>query len=206
MDEKTRWTLFTLSSSALIALTIFAIVALMPLYIKIIGGIVGSVSVVAWGYGMFKGDFRRLRISMVITTFLFALSLLEQIWTTTIVNEFPVQLLAFVLILFNVETIPLATSHRRLHFSESLSRSEDLARASWKIIRRKLSSLGILFSGCYVLTIATIYVGLYVYSYAPIMGDTSIYLIAVFVLLALFVTLREGSPLEHEHHRDLETG
>lgn len=200
MDEKRRWALFALGSSALIALTIMAIIVLMPLYIQIIGGIVGSVSVVVWGYGMFEGDFRRLRIGIVFTAFLFSLSLLDQIWTKTVISEFPVQLLAFILILFNVEMMSLVTSHRRLHFGDSLGRSESLARASWNIIRRKLSYLGILFSGCYVLTITTIYIGLFVYSFAPIMGDTSIYLIAVFVLLALFITLREGSPIDHEHH------
>ena len=206
MDEKKRWIIFTLSSSSIIALTTLAIVESMPLYIQIAGGIIGAVGVVLWCYGMFEGDLRRLRISMVLTAFLFALSMLAQIWTHAVINEFPVQLLAFTLILFNVEMIPLITSHRRLHFGDSLSRSESLTRASWKIIRRKISSLGILFSGCYVLTITTIYVGLFVYSFAPIMGDTSIYLIAVFVLLAFFITLREGSPIDHEHHRDLETG
>ncbi|MGA3404322.1 MAG: hypothetical protein ABSD49_01165 [Candidatus Bathyarchaeia archaeon] len=39
----------------------------------------------------------------------------------------------------------------------------------------------------------TIFIGLYLYSFAPILGDTSIYLVAVYVLLALFVTLREDS-------------
>jgi hypothetical protein len=204
LDETRRWIIFTLSSSGLIVLTILVIVGWMPLYLQIAGGIVGTVSVVVWGFGMFKGDLRRLRVSMMLTAFLFALSMLDQIWARAVINEFPIQLLAFILILFNVETIPLISSHRRLHFGDSLSRSENLVKASWKIIRRKLSSLGILFSGCYVLTITTIYVGLFVYSFAPIMGDTSIYLIAVFVLLALFITLREGSPLDHEHHRDLE--
>lgn len=206
MDEKKRWVLFTLGSSALTALTIMALIVLMPLYIQIIEGIVGSVSVAVWGYGMFEGDVRRLRISMLLTAFLFALSLLDQIWTTTVISDFPAQLLAFILILFNVEMIPLVTSHRRLHFGDSLGNSESLARASWNIIRKKLSSLGILFSGCYVLTITTIYIGLFVYSFAPIMGDTSIYMIVVFVLLALFITLREGSPIDHEHHRGLERG
>jgi hypothetical protein len=205
LDEKKRWIIFTLGSSALITFTLLAIVASMPLYLQIAGGIVGTVSVVVWGYGMFEGDVKRLRLSMVLTAFLFALSMLDQIWTKAVISEFPVQLLGFILILFNVETIPLISSHRRLHFGDSLSRSENLAKVSWKIIRRKLSSLGILFSGCYVLTITAIYLGLFVYSFAPIMGDTSIYLIAVFVLLALFITLREGSPIDHEHHRDLET-
>ena len=204
MDETRRWALFTLGSSGLIALTIFAIVVSLPLYIQITGAIIGAVSVVLWGGGMFEGDFRRLRISIVLTAFLFALSLLDQIWTRIGVNAFPTQLLAFILILFNVETVPLISSHRRLHFGDNLRRSEDLAIASWKIIRRKISSLGILFSGCYVLTITTTYIGLFFYSYAPIIGDTSIYLVAVFVLLALFITLREGSPVDHERHRGLE--
>jgi len=205
LDEKKRWALFTLGSSALIALTIMALIVLMPLYIQIIGGIVGSVSVFVWGYGMFEGDVTKLRISMVLTAFLFALSLLNQMWTKTVISDFPVQLLVFILILFNVEMMPLVTNHRRLHF-DSVGRSESLARASWNIIGRKLSSLGILFSGCYVLTITTIYIGIFVYSFAPTIGDTSIYMITVFVLLALFITLREGSPIDHEHHRDLERG
>ena len=204
MDETRRWSLFTLGSAGLIALTIFVIVMSLPPYLQITGAIIGIVSVVVWGYGMFEGDFRRLRISIVLAAFLFALSLLDQIWTRVVVNEFPTQLLAFVLILFNVETIPLVSSHRRLHFGNNLSRSENLAKASWKIIRRKISTFGILFSGCYVLTITTIYIGFFVYSFAPIMGDTSIYLIAVFVLLALFITLREGSPVDHEYHTDSE--
>ena len=205
MDEKERWVMFTLSSSTLIALTTWIIVVSMPLYVQIAGGILGIVSVIVWGYGMFEGDLRRLRISLALTACLFALTLLEQIWTKTVISEFPVQLLAFNLILFNVEMIPLVTSHRRLHSGDSISRSEDLARASWKIIRRKISTLGILFSGCYVLTITTIYLGLFVYSFTPILGDTSIYLIVIFVLLALFITLREGSQIDHAHHKDLET-
>ena len=197
--------MFTLSSSTLIALTTWIIVVSMPLYVQIAGGILGIVSVIVWGYGMFEGDLRRLRISLALTACLFALTLLEQIWTKTVISEFPVQFLAFNLILFNVEMIPLVTSHRRLHSGDSISRSEDLARASWKIIRRKISTLGILFSGCYVLTITTIYLGLFVYSFTPILGDTSIYLIVIFVLLALFITLREGSQIDHAHHKDLET-
>ena len=205
MDEKERWVMFTLSSSTLIALTTWIIVVSMPLYVQIAGGILGIVSVIVWGYGMFEGDLRRLRISLALTACLFALTLLEQIWTKTVISEFPVQFLAFNLILFNVEMIPLVTSHRRLHSGDSISRSEDLARASWKIIRRKISTLGILFSGGYVLTITTIYLGLFVYSFTPILGDTSIYLIVIFVLLALFITLREGSQIDHAHHKDLET-
>ena len=205
MDEKERWVMFTLSSSTLIALTTWIIVVSMPLYVQIAGGILGIVSVIVWGYGMFEGDLRRLRISLALTACLFALSLLEQIWTKTVISEFPVQFLAFNLILFNVEMIPLVTSHRRLHSGDNISRSEDLARVSWKIIRRKISTLGILFSGCYVLTITTIYLGLFVYSFTPILGDTSIYLIVIFVLLALFITLREGSQIDHAHHKDLET-
>jgi len=197
--------MFTLSSSTLIALTTWIIVVSMPLYVQIAGGILGIVSVIVWGYGMFEGDLRRLRISLALTACLFALTLLEQIWTKTVISEFPVQFLAFNLILFNVEMIPLVTSHRRLHSGDSISRSGDLARASWKIIRRKISTLGILFSGCYVLTITTIYLGLFVYSFTPILGDTSIYLIVIFVLLALFITLREGSQIDHAHHKDLET-
>ncbi|HUO42206.1 MAG TPA: hypothetical protein VMU35_04450 [Methylomirabilota bacterium] len=197
--------MFTLSSSTLIALTTWIIVVSMPLYVQIAGGILGIVSVIVWGYGMFEGDLRRLRISLALTACLFALTLLEQIWTKTVISEFPVQFLAFNLILFNVEMIPLVTSHRRLHSGDSISRSEDLARASWKIIRRKISTLGILFSGGYVLTITTIYLGLFVYSFTPILGDTSIYLIVIFVLLALFITLREGSQIDHAHHKDLET-
>lgn len=197
--------MFTLSSSTLIALTTWIIVVSMPLYVQIAGGILGMVSVIVWGYGMFEGDLRRLRISLALTACLFALTLLEQIWTKTVISEFPVQFLAFNLILFNVEMIPLVTSHRRLHSGDSISRSEDLARASWKIIRRKISTLGILFSGGYVLTITTIYLGLFVYSFTPILGDTSIYLIVIFVLLALFITLREGSQIDHAHHKDLET-
>jgi len=205
LDEKERWVMFTLSSSTLIALTTWIIVVSMPLYVQIAGGILGMVSVIVWGYGMFEGDLRRLRISLALTACLFALTLLEQIWTKTVISEFPVQFLAFNLILFNVEMIPLVTSHRRLHSGDSISRSEDLARASWKIIRRKISTLGILFSGGYVLTITTIYLGLFVYSFTPILGDTSIYLIVIFVLLALFITLREGSQIDHAHHKDLET-
>ena len=204
MDEKKHWFLFTLGSSGLTALTIFAIVVSLPLHIQIIGGIIGTMNVAVWGVGMFEGDIKRLRISIALTALLFTISLLDQIWTRVVVNEFPTQLLAFVLILFNVEMIPLVLSHRRLHFGNNLSRSENLARASWKIIRRKISTFGMLFSGCYVLTITTIYIGGFVYSFAPIMGDTSIYLIAVFVLLALFITLREGSPVDHEFHRDSE--
>ena len=197
--------MFTLSSSTLIALTTWIIVVSMPLYVQIAGGILGMVSVIVWGYGMFEGDLRRLRISLALTACLFALTLLEQIWTKTVISEFPVQFLAFNLILFNVEMIPLVTSHRRLHSGDNISRSEDLARASWKIIRRKISTLGILLSGGYVLTITTIYLGLFVYSFTPILGDTSIYLIVIFVLLALFITLREGSQIDHAHHKDLET-
>ena len=199
-----RWSLFTLGFSGLIALTILSIVLSLPAYLQITGAIVGSMSVVVWGFGMFEGDFRMLRISMVLTAFLFSLSLLEQIWTRAGINGFPTQSLAFILILFDMETMQLISGHRRLHFSNNPSRSENLAKTSWKVIRRKISSLGILFSGCYVLTIATMYVGIFVYSFVPIIGDTSIYLIAVFVGLALFITLREGTSIDHEHHRDLE--
>jgi len=206
LDEEKRWAIFTFCSSLIITLTIMVIAVFAPLYVQILGGIIGSISVVAWIYGMFQGDYRRLRFSLGLIASLFVLSLLDQIWTRTIANKFPIQLLGFLLILFNVETMALATSHRKLHLNQYLSRGQDLARASWKIIWSKIAALGILFSGCYLLTISTIYIGLSVYPLAPVMGDTSIYLIAVFVILALFITLKEGSPNDHEVNRDLGRG
>ena len=117
---------------------VFTLVVSLPLHIQIIGGIIGTMSAAVWGVGMFEGDVRRLRISIALTALLFTISLLDQIWTRVVVNEFPTQLLAFILILFNVETIPLVSSHRRLHFGNNLSRSENLAKESWKIIWRKM--------------------------------------------------------------------
>jgi len=204
LDEKKRWGLFTLATSAVIALAITVLTVLMPLFIQSVGGIVGLVGVIIWVYGTLTGDVRKLRISVGLTALLFALSLLNQIWMKTVISDFPITLLAFLMILLSLEIVPLITGHRRLHFGDNLGRSENLARVSWKIIGGKISSLGILFSGCYALTMTTIYLGMFIYSLSPIIGDTSIYLVAVFVLLALLVTLREGSLIEHVPHRNLE--
>ena len=193
MNERKRWFIFTTAISGLFSLTITAIILSMQSYL-IIGGLIGSVSVLVWWYGVFEGDSRKLQIGILLASFLFAFSIVDRIITNTLISAFPIQLLAFNLFLFNVEMMSLVPAHHKLH--REVTRSIDLAQRSWKIMQRKLSVLIILFSGCYVITISAIYLGGFIYTLFPIFGDTSIYLTVVFVSLALFVTLREESTTD----------
>ena len=203
MDERRRWSIFALATSVLNALTIVAIILSLPSYYQVVAIFVGSVSVIIWWYGVFRGKPGRLRISFLLTSLLFVISIADQVFMSTLINAFPIQLLAFILLLFNVEIMPLVAAHHKLHRDVSLS--NDLAQKSWKIITAKISSLALVFSACYMLTITAMSLGVYIYAFIPVVGDTSIYLIIVFVFLALFVTLREGSTFD-KYRSDKETG
>lgn len=182
----------------MIALPIVAIVLSMPFYYQIAGILIGSVSVITWLGGAFQGDLGKLRISLFLTSLLFAISIAGQVLMDTLISAFPIQLFAFVLLLLNVEMAPLLAAHHKMH--RNVSSSKDLARKSWKIMGRKISLLAVLFSACYTITIAIISLGTYIYALVPVLGDASIYLTVAFVVLALFVTLREGSTFDHEKY------
>ena len=174
----------------MVGLAVVTIIASMLSGYQIIGVIAGFVILVLAGHAMFNGNVGRVRIVLASTCLLFSLSLLDCILTRTLVEELPLQLLAFILILFSLETMTLIVEHRRLHMDTNISNNA-LTVMSWKIVQRRMTWRAIIFSGCYVLTICAIYVGFYLHSIVPFLGDASVYLVAATVSLALLVTFRE---------------
>jgi hypothetical protein len=190
LDDKRHWSILASCGLAVVGLAVVTIIASMLSGYQIIGVIAGFVILALAGHATFNGNVGMVRIVLAFTSLLFSLSLLGCILTRTLVEQLPLQLLAFILILFSFETMTLIVEHRRLHMGTNISNNA-LTVMSWKIVQRRMTWLAIVFSGCYVLTICAIYVGVYVHSIVPFLGDASVYLVAATVSLALLVTFRE---------------
>ena len=202
MDDR-RWSIFTSGGLAVVALAVVTIIASLPPGLHVIGVLVGIVLLILASHAVFNGNVGRVKIVLAFTCLLFSLSLLECIWNRTLMEDFPLQLLAFILTLFSLETMTLIVEHRKLHMSTNTSMNA-LTVASWKIVQRRMTWLSIIFSVSYMLTIGAIYIGLYIHSIVPFLGDASVYLVAATVSLALLVTFRDDLTTNpHSQYHEL---
>jgi hypothetical protein len=197
LDDKRHWSIVALCGLAVVSLAVVTIIACMPSGYQILGLITGFVILTLAGHAMFNGNVGRMRIALISTCLLFSLSLLGCILRKTVVEELPLLILAFIFILFSSETMTLIDKHCRLHVGTNILNNA-LTVVSWRIVQRRMAWLAIVFSGCYMLTIFAIYVGLYVHSVVPFLGDASVYLVVATVSLALLVTFREDLAMK-EH-------
>ena len=197
MDDKRHWSILALFGLAVVSLAVVTIIASMSSGYQILGVIAGFVILALAGHAMFNGNVGRMRIALASTCLLFSLSLLGCILKKTLVEELPLLILAFIFILFSSETMTLIVKHYRLHVGTNILNNA-LSLMSWRIVQRRMAWLAIVFSGCYMLTICAIYVGLYVHSAVPFLGDASLYLVAATVSLALLVTFREDSAMREQ--------
>lgn len=190
MDDKKYWSIVASCCLAVFGLAVVSIISSMLSGYQIIGSIAGFLILLLAGHAMFDGNVRRVKIALASVCLLFSLSLFGCVLARTLVEEIPLQLVSFILILFSYETMTLIVEHRRLHMGTNISNNA-LTMMSWKIVQRRITWLVIVFSGCYVLTISAMYVGFYVRSIVSFLGDASVYLVAATVSLALLVTFRE---------------
>ena len=192
---RSSWNLLQGLSSFWLVLTAFAIVSSYPTWlfsITVLGPIVVAVfSLLA----ISKGNPAWGKASLLTQAILFSISLISDTLVKAVSANLPVLLLTFVMLLFGVEFLTLILSRHR-QVSNWLGGTEFESNAlmvnkSLRDIREKLTRFGIIFAGCYVLTIGVLFLSEVVGSFASILSDIAVYVVLTSVSLALLIILKE---------------
>ena len=142
----------------------------------------------------FRSSILWCRIALLTEGIFFAASLVAAIFSSTIAVVVPLLLLAFVMILFTDRTLKQVANYQ-LQFSDL---NDELFEFNAPVIERSLTDLyrrvaenGVIFAGCYLLTILML-LGVFDLSrVAPILSDASLYILVVSISLALLVSTKE---------------
>jgi hypothetical protein len=189
------WILLRGLSSFWLVLTAFVIVAFYPTWlfsITVLGPIVVAVfSLLA----ISKGHPAWGKASLLTQAILFSILLVSDTLMKAVSTNLPILLLTFVMLLFGVEFLTLVLSRHRqvsnwLEDTESES-SSLMVNKSLRDIHQKLARFGIIFAGCYVLTIGVLFLSEVVASFVSVLSDIAVYVVLTSVSLALLIILKE---------------
>ena len=192
---RSGWILLRGLSSFWLVLTAFAIVSSYPprlISITVLGPIIVAVfSLLA----ISKGNPALGRASLLAQAILFSISLISDTLLKVVSANLAVLLLTFVMLLFGVEFLTLVLNYHK-QVSNWLGDTEfepnaRMVNKSLRDINRKLARFGIIFAGCYVLTIGVLFVSEVVASLTPVLSDIAVYVVLTSVSLALLIILRE---------------
>jgi hypothetical protein len=192
---RSGWVLLRGLSSFWLALTALAIVSSYPpglFSITVLGPVIVTIfSLLA----VSKGNAACGRASLLAQAILFSISLISDTLMKAVSANLAILLLTFVMLLFGVEFLTLVLSHHR-QISNWLEDTEFepnalMVNKSLRDIGRKLARFGIIFAGCYVLTIGVLFVSEIAASLAPVQSDISVYVVLISISLALLIILRE---------------
>jgi len=122
-----------------------------------------------------------------------SVAVLIQVASRTIVQALPGLLLAYVLILFSAEALALTRQHHVMYSKDKKGSqaSSVMLQKSVEHMTRRTIRLGSIFGGCYVITLAVLFLGDVFVTALPALSDISLYIVAVSVSLALLLILRE---------------
>jgi hypothetical protein len=180
--------------ATVVCLTFVAIAATIPsqlIVIRIIAAFVGLfLSVLA----TFRTSLLLTRITLLAEVGLFSMSLVAALFSPAIASVFPLLLLTFVMILFSDRTLHLYAS-QGVEFSTSIDRLLDfnapVIERSLTHLFRRLARNGVMFAGCYLLTVMVLLGGFDLSRVAPILSDASLYILIISISLALLVSMKE---------------
>ena len=189
------WILLRGLSSFWLVITAFAIASFYPTWlfsITVLGPIVVAVfSLLA----ISKGNSAWGKASISTQAILFSILLISDTLMKAVSANLPVLLLTFVMLLFGVEFLTLVLSRHR-QVSNWLADIEFepnafMVNKSLRDIHQKLARFGIIFAGCYVLTIGVLFLSEVVASSASVPSDIAVYAVLASVSLALLIILKE---------------
>lgn len=163
---------------------LFSITVLGPIMVAIFSLLAISKGNPAWG-----------KASLLAQAILFSISLISDTFLKAVSANLAVLLLTFVMLLFGVEFLTLVLSHHG-QLSNWLRDTEFgpnalMVNKSLRDIHRKLARFGIIFAGCYVLTIGVLFVSEVGASLAPVLSDIAVYVVLTSVSLPLLIILKE---------------
>jgi len=190
-----RWKLTRVVVLALLALTFILVIAGIPValalpavFISALGGVFGALA-------LFRTGEMWGRAALIALALLFSLSITFQLALGSILTTLPLLLLGYLMILFFVEAFDALSKHSQMHSREMLqlqaSRAIPAIEKSLQHVLRKMARLGLMLGACYLLTLTAVSLGSYLASFSSLAPDTSIYIVAVSVSLALLLILRE---------------
>lgn len=194
------WTIVRILSSAFLLLTFGLLTISFPLWSLRITGLVALVGIFFGLIAVLKGDRIWVRTTSLITGVMFFCSLLWHTLSSTLEQNLAMLLLLFVLVLFSAENLSLVCRYQKQYSKETIAElptSLIVLQKSMEQIHKQIGRLGLILGGCYVITIGIVYVGGLLGSFAPVLSDTSLYVVVASISLALLMIIREEqAPVE----------
>jgi hypothetical protein len=135
------------------------------------------------------------RIALIVELALFSVAMITALFSPEISVALPLLLLAFVMVLFSDRTMNLLANHGQ-QFSVLgepllLDFNAPVLQRSLAHLYRRVARNGVIFAGCYLITIGALLGGFDFHRFAPILSDVSLYILAISISLALLVSMKE---------------
>jgi hypothetical protein len=192
---KARWNLARILVLALLSLTFILLLVSVPEVLILPAVSVSVLGVLFGAWALLKASKVWARAALIAVALLFSLSMTIQLALGSILYNLPVVLLAYLIILFLVEAFDLLWKdfpmHSRQMWALQASHAIPAIEKSLQHMFRKFARVGLMLGACYFSTLAAVSFGSFFASISPLASDTSIYIVAVSISLALLLILRE---------------
>ena len=188
-----HWNIIRSALFALIVFTFLGLAATFPTNLIVIAAFGSGWGILFGAWALLKGDWLWSKAAILVGGVMLSVAVLIQIASKTILQALPGLLLAYVLILFSAEALALTRQHHPMYSKDKKGSqaSSVMLQKSVEHMTRKIIRLGSIFGGCYVITLAVLFLGDVFVTALPVLSDISLYIVAVSVSLALLLILRE---------------
>lgn len=190
-----RWNAIRASSLAFLLTTFIVLVGTLPVGLGIVAALLSGLGLLFGAWSLLRGERIWARAALSVMGLMFVVSLLIRVVSNGILQSIPQLLLAYVMMLFETETLGLVCKHYPTQVigqhTLSLTSDQTAFRKSLDHMFRSFPRLALVFGSCYLLAIAAIYLGDLFVPVFPVLSDISLYIVAVSVSLALLLILRE---------------
>ena len=189
-----RWNLLRAIGASIAIVTFTLILVTIPVGIWILWVLPLLIGVGVTIFAVIKCDVTWSRITLLAQSVLFAIALLSAISARGPVEDVPILLLAFVMIVGTEQVLTLISNYG-VQFS--ISDSDFVTNFNIPTLQRSLDSLyrrlawnGVIFGTAYLLSIAVAFLGSFLSPVAPILSDISVYVLVASIFLAILIVLR----------------
>jgi len=188
-----RWDIIRSALFAIIVVTFLGLAATFSTNLILIAAFGSGWGILFGAWALLKGDWLWSRAAILVGGVMLSVAVLIQIASKTVLQALPGLLLAYVLILFSAEALALTRQHHAMYSKDkkgSQAYSVMLQKSVEHMTRRTIRLASVL-GGCYVITLAVLFLGDVFVTALPALSDISLYIVAVSVSLALLLILRE---------------
>jgi len=189
-----RWNLLRAIGASIAIVTFTLILVTIPVGIWILWVLPLLIGVGVTILAVIKCDVTWSRITLLAQSVLFAIALLSAISARGPVEDVPILLLAFVMIVGTEQVLTLISNYG-VQFS--ISDSDFVTNFNIPTLQRSLDSLyrrlawnGVIFGTAYLLSIAVAFLGSFLSPVAPALSDISVYVLVASISLAILIVLR----------------